>query len=96
MISKKAFFYFFGITMTLPFNFFITPHAYWSAKLADPSDFPTNRTGLIPVALNEYQIFWYSSLSVVMFAMDFVASFCGKFVAEKYPRKIRFVGLYSG
>lgn len=67
MISKKALFHFFGITMTIPFNFFITPHAYWAAKLSDPPESsrnhtPTNYTEMIPVVLNEYQIFWYSSL----------------------------------
>ena len=49
--------------MTTPFNFFITPHAYWAAKLADPSESPKNTTNQTP--LNEYQIFWYSSLRKV-------------------------------
>jgi len=31
-----------------------------------------------------------------MFAMDFVASFCGKIAAEKFSRKMRYVGLYGG
>lgn len=62
MISRKAIFYFFGITMTIPFNFFITPHAYWAAKLSDPPESPTNHTEMVSMALNEYQIFWYSSL----------------------------------
>ena len=48
--------------MTIPFNFFITPHAYWAAKLSDQSESPTNHTEMEPVTLNEYQIFWYSSL----------------------------------
>ena len=65
MISRKAIFYFFGITMTIPFNFFITPHAYWAAKLSDLPESPTNHTPTNKtetVVLNEYQIFWYSSL----------------------------------
>ena len=49
--------------MTTPFNFFITPHAYWAAKLADPSESLKNTTNQTP--LNEYQIFWYSSLRKV-------------------------------
>lgn len=123
-------FFLLGMTTLLPWNFFITPFAYWMTKLqrSDWKDHNSTDVSSLSITLanisipvdgkevrtlgsgvpvpedncavdwefNQLQKFWSSTLGISTMLTNLIFCFLTTALANKIPRKARFLGSLSG